>query len=81
MQIAEIESFMLIYYCVYVGFRVVTLAFEQKKDDKKKNVLEIAKTCYEAMINKKKLDNEKFDQNVLELGKKLVLDWTLDVVV
>ena len=72
---------MLINYCVYEGLRVITFAFEQKTDDDGRTMVGISKTSYDASLNKKLFDQQKFDQKLLDAGKALVLDATFDVTV
>lgn len=69
---------MLIILISFAGLRTVTFSFERKKD-KEKTMVEISRTSYEAKINKKVFDEQKFDQKMLDLGKPLVKEWTLDI--
>lgn len=62
-----------------LALRTINLNFERKKNDKGKVELEISKTSYQALVNKKIFDEQKFDPKILELGKSLVKEWTLDV--
>jgi hypothetical protein len=58
---------------------VITLAFKQNTDDDGKATVEISKSLYEANLNKKLFDQQKFDQKLLDMGKAFVLDATFDV--
>ncbi|GMF70003.1 unnamed protein product [Aspergillus oryzae] len=52
------------------------LAFDRKA---KENQVEVTGTLYEAKVNNKLLHQQKFDQKMLDLGKPLVHEWTLDI--
>ncbi|RAQ57596.1 hypothetical protein COH20_008951 [Aspergillus flavus] len=58
------------------GLRTVVLAFDRKA---KENQVEVTGTLYEAKVNNKLLHQQKFDQKMLDLGKPLVHEWTLDI--
>lgn len=62
------------------ALRVATIAFTRKVGEDDAPTLEIVRTLYEAALNKKTFDEQKFDRKLLDVGKKLVLDATFDVV-
>lgn len=65
----------------FKGLRVLSFTFDLKDNSQKKTVVETGLTIYQAIFNKSLFDNAPFDSAVLQLGKDLVLPWTLDIVV
>lgn len=53
------------------------MAFDRKADDGKK--VEVTGTMYEAKLNSKLLHEQKFDEKMLDLGRPLVAECTLDI--
>ncbi|KAE8356259.1 hypothetical protein BDV28DRAFT_127286 [Aspergillus coremiiformis] len=60
------------------ALRVVILGFERKEEGGK-NVVEPSRTTYEAVMNSNLFHDQKFDEEMLNIGKPLVQEWTLPV--